>query len=213
MATRQSPLNRPPTRRPPPPPEPEDTPEKAWPMVEVVTAAVIAVLLLFGGIPQIFKWWDAAQLESDVEEVYFILAQARSRAIKSGGDVLVVFDPAARAYTLYLDKNKNGTGEPGEVLTEQTLPEALQFAPPEVLTDIMDIWGGETLDQEAVVLNKGGHTLIFSNQGQASTDGAIYLAPNPAGDEPLDHLHAIQVFNYGHLRIARYAPENTPPWK
>lgn len=94
--------------------------------------AVIAIISIMTAIslPPLMRWRADHQLVSAANQVYSDLQNAKIRALKEDGTIIVAFTVADNSYFVYIDKNLNNTYEAAKdrLLWTGTLPPGVKFS-------------------------------------------------------------------------------------
>ena len=187
--------------------------KKQFPIAEVVTGIIMLIIVFTFGLPRYFNWLQESKIGVATSRMFEDLQVAKRTAIKNRHRVIVTFNAAASGYTVHEDVNGNGVLDSGEPTRKAILGNGIQFGTNSKL-NVMDIWGHEILEENPIALIGGGNRIVFNTQGQASTSGAIYLVPAEEAGIRNDYLRAVRIIRTtGSIKVLRYAPNASPPWK
>ncbi|MFQ5482042.1 MAG: GspH/FimT family pseudopilin [Nitrospinaceae bacterium] len=186
-------------------------PARKWPWPEIITALIVLLLLTGKGEDRLSSWWASMEMDGEASDLYYDLEWAKAKAIKK--NIPVLLQVGSAEYSIFMDRNRNGKGEPDEVIRERKLDDEVRFWVPGGKT-IPGVFATGADPANSTLTPENRKILSFDNQGAASADFAFYLAPRGKMDFAPDYLRAVVVFRAeGPIRIMKYQGTASPPWQ
>ena len=127
-------------------------------LVEIMAALVVFGILIALSVPAFEKYMETQQVEGTIHRLAANLRLARQSAVTERNNYRVVFNTAAREYSILDDENNNGAADPGEIVLGPV-------AVPVQLT----VTNGPALPFP-------GDTVVFYPSGSSSSTGTVTVS-------------------------------------
>lgn len=135
----------------------DKTEQAGFTLVEVIVVMVILSIIAGIGTTFLMTYLPNLRLKSAARDIFSVMMQAKTEAIRRGENVTVLFNFAGNSYTMFLDNDGDEAVDPGEtiLITTTSLPDRVSFDPNLVVN------GTPHIDGISLVNN----ALIFSPRG------------------------------------------------
>jgi len=166
----------------------------------VITMSIVALTLLFSA-PSIADWAPYYRMKGDASTLAGILTTARFESVKRNQNVVVSFNTATEAITVFQDTDKDGTQDAGEAtLSNYTLSQSVDFGVQGMVSDDLNNSGNPPTGSITFTNNR----VSFASNGSATPAGEIYLMFDTATTVNEQHAFGISVAASGQVKYARW---------
>ncbi|MCD6561283.1 MAG: GspH/FimT family pseudopilin [Deltaproteobacteria bacterium] len=143
-------------------------------LIELVVVIAIIAILAVVAVPAIMDWLPNYRLKRASSELYSNIGFARMRAIRSGGDCAVVFNPGAGTYQIVNGGPDRDFSTAGDNVTERTIRFADYGSGVGYGSGNAGgvNWAGDAIPGDGV--SHAGNQVVFNSRGMSGA-GSVYL--------------------------------------